>query len=49
MILGYDPVSYTHLDVYKRQVDPPVEIVNFWPARGVPWEMDDGVVGGWFH
>ena len=22
---GHDPVSYTHLDVYKRQLQPPVD------------------------
>ena len=32
------PVSYTHLDVYKRQVHPPVPLLKpaFYPLQHVP-------------
>ena len=28
------PVSYTHLDVYKRQEQPPVSLFSIHVARG---------------
>ena len=33
---GYEPVSYTHLDVYKRQNHTNATIPSFYPLKSSP-------------
>ena len=39
LVMSYRPVSYTHLDVYKRQT------VRFWNALVLRWVSRDSIGG----